>query len=74
MSTVTLPVAPGRHHQVGARATTAFLRHGRHHVDAVGGHVLLTGLLQKKASPFAVASDQAARLFYGAKHPLGQPR
>ena len=36
--------------------------------------VLLTGLLQKKASPAAVAGDQASRLFYGAKHPLGQPR
>ncbi len=37
-------------------------------------NVLLTGLVQKKASPAAMASDQASRLFYGAKHPLGQPR
>lgn len=37
-------------------------------------NVLLTGLLQKKASPGAVASDQAFRLFFGPKHPLGQPR
>jgi len=37
-------------------------------------NVLLTGLLQKKASPAAVANDQAIRLFYGPQHPLGQPR
>ncbi len=34
---------------------------------------LLTALLQKYASPPAVASDQLVRMFYGAKHPLGQP-
>ena len=36
-------------------------------------NVLLTGLLQKKASLAAVANDQAIRLFYGPKHPLGNP-
>lgn len=34
---------------------------------------LLTGLVQKNASPPAMASDQLVRMFYGAKHPLGQP-
>jgi zinc protease len=35
--------------------------------------LLLTGLLQKKASPQALAADEAARLLYGEKHPWGRP-
>jgi len=35
--------------------------------------ILITGLLQKKASPSALAADEASRLIYGEKHPRGRP-
>lgn len=41
-------------------------------VERVRG-LLLAGLLQKKASPAALAADEAARVLFGPKHPLGQP-
>ncbi len=41
-------------------------------VERVRG-ILLTGLLQKKASPSALAADQAARILYGPAHPWGRP-
>src|SRR3989440_11792673 len=33
----------------------------------------LTALEQKKASPGALAADQASRILYGDRHPWGQP-
>jgi zinc protease len=41
-------------------------------VERVRG-LLLSGLLQKKASPPALAADEASRILFGPKHPLGQP-
>ncbi len=41
-------------------------------VERVRG-ILLTGLQQKKASPSALAADQAARILFGEKHPWGRP-
>ncbi len=35
--------------------------------------LLLTELVQKKASPAALAADEVARLAWGEKHPWGQP-
>jgi zinc protease len=41
-------------------------------VERVRG-LRLTGLQQKKASPQALAADEAARLVYGEGHPRGRP-
>jgi zinc protease len=41
-------------------------------VERVRG-IRLTGLQQKKASPPALAADEAARLIYGEGHPRGRP-
>jgi zinc protease len=41
-------------------------------VERVRG-IRLTGLQQKKASPPALAADEAARIVYGEKHPRGRP-
>jgi len=41
-------------------------------VERVRG-LFLTGLLQKKGSPSALARDAAARILYGAEHPWGRP-
>ena len=41
-------------------------------VERVRG-IRLTGLQQKKASPSALAADEAARIVYGEKHPRGRP-
>ena len=41
-------------------------------VERVRG-IRLTGLQQKKATPQALAADEAARLVYGDKHPRGRP-
>ena len=35
--------------------------------------LLLTDLVQKKASPAALAADEVARIAWGEKHPWGQP-
>jgi zinc protease len=52
-----------------ALATPAFRTED---VERVRG-ILLTGLTQKKASPSALAADQASRILYGEKHPWGRP-
>ncbi len=41
-------------------------------VERVRG-IRLTGLQQKKATPQALAADEAARLVYGERHPRGRP-
>ena len=41
-------------------------------VERVRG-ILLTGLEQKKATPQALAADEAARIVYGERHPRGRP-
>jgi len=41
-------------------------------VERVRG-ITLTGLKQRRGSPGALASDEVARLLYGARHPWGQP-
>jgi zinc protease len=41
-------------------------------VERVRG-IRLTGLEQKKATPQALAADQAARIVYGERHPRGRP-
>ena len=41
-------------------------------VERVRG-ITLTGLEQRRGNPGALASDEVARLLYGAKHPWGQP-
>jgi zinc protease len=41
-------------------------------VERVRG-IRLTALEQKKASPQALAADEAARIVYGARHPRGRP-
>jgi zinc protease len=41
-------------------------------VERVRG-IRLTGLLQKKSSPQALAADEAARLVYGERSPRGRP-
>ena len=41
-------------------------------VERVRG-IRLTGLEQKKATPQALAADEAARIVYGERHPRGRP-
>jgi zinc protease len=41
-------------------------------VERVRGQIL-TSLQQRRGNPGALASDEVARLLYGAKHPWGQP-
>jgi zinc protease len=41
-------------------------------VERVRG-IRLTGLEQKRASPQALAADEAARIVYGPRHPRGRP-
>jgi len=41
-------------------------------IERVRG-ITLTGLEQRRGNPGALASDEVARLLYGAKHPWGQP-
>lgn len=41
-------------------------------VERVRG-LLVTGLVQRRSSPPALAADQAARILYGERHPWGRP-